>query len=35
MNYGIKNKELLAIINTLNEFRAELTYLLKFEVVIN
>ena len=33
VNYGIKNKELLVIINTFNEWRAELIYLPEFEVV--
>ena len=35
MNYGIKNKELLTVINTLNEWRAELIYLPEFKVIIN
>ena len=33
INYGIKNKELLTVINTFNKWRAELIYLLKFKVV--
>ena len=32
-NYGIRSKELLVIINALNELRAELIYLHKFEVI--
>ena len=35
MNYNIKSKELLIVINAFNEWRAELIYLLKFEMVIN
>ena len=35
MNYGIKNKELLIIINTFNKWKAKLIYLFKFEVIIN
>ena len=33
MNYGIESKELLVIINALNEWRAELIYLSKFKVI--
>ena len=33
VSYGIKNKELLVIINTFNEWRAELIYLPKFKVI--
>ena len=35
VNYGIKNKELLAVINALNEWRVELIYLPEFKVIIN
>ena len=35
VNYGIKSKELLAVINTLNKQKAELIYLLEFKVVTN
>ena len=35
VNYGIKSKELLIMINTFNKWRAKLIYLLEFEVVIN
>ena len=33
MNYGIKSKELLVMINTFNKWRAELIYLPEFKVV--
>ena len=35
VNYGIKSKELLIVINTLNKWRAELIYLPEFEVITN
>ena len=35
VNYGIKSKELLIMINTLNKWRAELIYLSEFKVVMN
>ena len=34
-NYGIKSKELLAVIYTLNEWRVKLIYLPEFDVVID
>ena len=33
INYNIKNKELLIMINTFSKWRAELIYLPEFEVV--
>ena len=33
MNYSIKSKKLLVIINAFNQWRAELVYLLKFKVI--
>ena len=33
INYGIKNKELLIIINTFNKEKAELIYLPEFKII--
>ena len=33
VNYGIKSKELLIIINTFNKWKAKLIYLSKFEII--
>ena len=35
VNYGIKSKELLMVINTFNKWGAELIYLPEFKVVID
>ena len=35
INYGIKSKELLVIINTFNKWTVKLIYLFKFKVVID
>ena len=32
-NYGIESKELLTVIHTLNEWRAELIYLPEFDII--
>ena len=32
-NYRIKNKELLAVIHTLNEWRVKLIYLPEFDII--